>query len=207
MPTMAIEINLDLTKLHAVALFAAKNGVRPYLNGVQVLATPTSTRLAATSGHSAGMHVKALPPDMENTDTASVILPNELLAKCKPVRGAVNFATIMIGDPHPSWHLRLWDGALLPFAPLEGKFPDLGRIIPREQSVTGMAPLGINIDLLEPFAKAAKMLGDKAELVAFSWCGADKATRVHLTDPGFIGVVMGRQNMDDMFTYTEWEPS
>jgi DNA polymerase III sliding clamp (beta) subunit (PCNA family) len=200
-----IEINIDLTKLHAVALFAAKNDARPYLNAVQVLATPTSTRLAATSGLSAGLHVKALPPDMENIGTATLILPNELIAKCKPARGAVNFATILIEDT--ACTLRLWDGTRIPFVPLESKFPDLGRIIPREQAVTGIAPLGLNIALLESFAKAAKMLGDQSQLVAFSWCGIDKATRVHLKDPGFIGVVMGRHSMEDMLVYTEWEPS
>jgi hypothetical protein len=78
-------------------------------------------------------------------------------------------------------------GATINFSAIDGKFPDIQRVIPHRVSgeVAQFRPA-----LLERFAKAAKLLGSKNQLIHVAHNG-DSASLVHLdVNANFVGVVM-----------------
>lgn len=212
-----IEVNIDLTKLWAVSHLAAKTDVRYYLCGVGVEGTRHYTRLAATNGHILGMHAQALPPDFENKgcDFEEFIIPNEVIAQCKPVKSQPNIGTVLIKevfDPEGrEYVLRLWNGTLIPFVPVTGQFPNIRRVVPvgsaKLPKGANYAGGGAQFDpaYLALFVKVAKLLGDKDERIQMLFAGADKAIRIAIKDPGFIGVLMPQQASDQIdFEQPAW---
>lgn len=208
-----IEINIDGTKLAAIALLASKNDTRFYLNGVYVEATATQTRLAATNGYYLGMHAKCNPLDANaGCEWETLILPPDLVAKCKPHKGtAVDICTVLIderlsGDTSEgdqtrtrTYTMRLWDGTLIPFQPVQGVFPDIRRVV---SNGTGDG-LGAQFspEYLMLFAKVAKALGDKNAGVGIGWNGPVGSMSIHVKDDGFAGVLMPvRKLWDDVPT-------
>lgn len=202
---MNFEANIDLVKLQAIALFAAKADVRYYLNGVYVEATSSCTRLAATNGRIMGLHAKAIPADFTNTGTGfeTFILPADVIAQCKPAKGLPNIGTVLVKEVFDpvgrEYIMRLWNGVLIPFVPVAGNFPDLRRVIP-VQGLNGVVPdapgAQFNADYLATFVKANKILGERdysGTDLRITWAGEDNPMRIHFPDPHFIGVMMGKR--------------
>lgn len=205
-----MEIHIDLAKLQALQLLAGQNDVRPYLNGVYVEATATQTRLAATNGHIMGLHLQAIPPDFANkgVEWETLILPNEVIAKCKLQKGVSNIGTVLIDQTaNPKWGagiegepltinaytLRLWDGTLIPFKPCDGKFPDFRRVIPAASATQGEGAQ-FNPAYLAQFVKAVKLLGDRDARIQMQF-NAEGPIRIACKDPAFIGVLMPQKAM------------
>lgn len=190
-----IAINIDGRKLAAIAILAAKADVRYYLTGVYVEATATQTRLAATNGRYLGMHGKCNPlDDNEGCEWETLILPPDVIAKCKPVKNTPSICTVLIGGPQIGnlkriYTMRLWDGTLIPFDPIDGVFPDLRRVVP------AMSPSGIGVQLnpeyLGLFVKVNKALGAKTpHFISLGFDGPEERVGVSLIDPDFVGVIM-----------------
>lgn len=223
---MKLEINVDTAKLYALAHLCAKADVRYYLCGVNVEATRTQTRLAATNGHIMGLHARAIPPDFDNKGVAfeTVIVPRDLIERCKPVKGQPTIATILIErtpqiDPdeegnvvyNSTYQMRMWDGALFPFEPCVGKFPAIRRVIPQgapklAKGVTyGGVGAQFNPEYLALFVKVAKLLGDRDARIQMLFNGANASIRIACADNGFIGVLMPQVPSDSIdFDQPRW---
>lgn len=203
-----IEINIDSKKLAAIALLASKADVRHYLNGVYVEATATQTRLAATNGHYLGLHAKCNPLDYNAwCEWEALVIPNDVIAKLgKPSKTVSAICTVLIDTPNPfegstkeadtkKYTLRTWDGVLIPFIPIDGKFPDLRRIVPKG-SASGVA-VQVDAEYLTLFAKVNKTLGAaKPGFLSIGHHGDNMQGKVtiKLSDPYFVGVLMGVRN-------------
>lgn len=125
-------ITIQKNALKAVSRFASKDDSRYYLIGVYVEATETETRLVATDGHTLLAHRSAA----ENThcwsgiiplDTVTAILKHKPadkrkvypieLSECGGTEGRIDYA-----------------GQAFIFKPVDGKFPDYTRVLPRQIS-------------------------------------------------------------------------
>ena len=149
-------IHISRNKLKAAAIFAAKDDIRFYLNGVLIESTPLQTRLCATDGHA--LFCAKDDAKGDNAGTFTGIVPNDtvkqILAWKAPYKGApVIFTT---NEDITGEHRAEWAGNTAVFKCLEGKFPDYARVVP--EKVSGDASY-IDPELLMRCKKAAEVLG------------------------------------------------
>lgn len=186
--------------LAAAALFAAEKDVRRYLNGIHVRPAPggkPGAIITATNGHVlCTMHDAAAECDGE----AIYPVPRELVAFCKKRKhldGATEFcdgkATAKNGDG---------SAVTVDAAPIDGRFPDVARLIPREFDVESTVAPAVDARYLAlPAAVAEILLASEVKCrgvvlvapavespVAFSIEGA----------PEFFGLVMPLRNTVDV---------
>ena len=89
------------------------------------------------------------------------------------------------------------------FTPIEGRFPDYARVVPKEKA-NGIAG-NFNIDYMAQFQKVARMLGKKGDSAVFYHNGEREAAKVTLTsDTNFLGVLMPLRIdlVDDVYVNT-----
>ena len=149
-------IHILRNKLKAAAIFAAKDDIRFYLNGVLIESTPLQTRLCATDGHA--LFCAKDDAKGENVDSFVGIVPNDtvkqILAWKAPYKGAADLPVVI--TTAETEHRAAWGGNTAVFKPLDGKFPDYARVVP--EKVSGDASY-INPDLLIKCKKAVEALG------------------------------------------------
>lgn len=161
-------------QLAAISLFAGKTDVRYYLNGVNVESSPTETRVAATDGNTAAVARFAT----ENAERFEVTIPGDTVALALKTKSEVLGLEC---DSNNYWSL-----AGIRFTPVEGKFPDYRRIIPR--SFSGVAAQ-FNPEFTSRAGKAGKALGHRSSPIIRH--NGDGAALVQFYgDDTFIGVLM-----------------
>jgi len=185
-----MKIYTTLSALKAIAVLAADNDLRYYLNGVHITASAGETRLAATDGHVLGIHRS----EQENEDItyAEFILPLDVIKLLKPA--SKNIDSVIIDTDGLTGTITAVTGATINFSAIDGKFPDIQRVIPHRVSgeIAQFRPA-----LLERFAKAAKLLGSKNQLIHVAHNG-NGAALVHLdVSASFVGVVMPFRSFAD----------
>ena len=164
---------MDSNILHAMATLAAKKDIRYYLCGILVEWNPTTTRIVATDGHKMGIYNL---PNQNNATSGSVIIPIEALTGLK-------------GDVIIGANTLTTSDSVKTFTPIEGRFPDYARVVPKEKA-SGIAG-NFNIDYMAQFQKVAKMLGNKSDSALFYHNGASESAKVSITSTiNFLGVIM-----------------
>lgn len=164
---------MDSNILHAMATLAAKKDIRYYLCGILVEWNSKTTRIVATDGHKLGIYNL---PGQENANSGSVIIPLEALAGLK-------------GDVIVDWNTLTTSDSVKTFAPIEGRFPDYARVVPKEKA-SGIAG-NFNVDYMAQFQKVAKMLGNKTDNAVFYHNGEREAAKVSVSSTvNFLGVIM-----------------
>lgn len=140
-------------QLIAALCTAGKSDIRPYLNGVYVEATDMETRLSSTNGVAGSMQ-RADAKGENDVDgrTVRMIVPRHAL---EGVKNHKLLRTVEINDDGGTWALVDYP-ARISFVPIEDRFPDMRRVIPRTTSgeIAQFDP-----ELIGQFAKAAKVLG------------------------------------------------
>jgi DNA polymerase III sliding clamp (beta) subunit (PCNA family) len=197
-------IQLPLTALDAVALFAAKGDVRDYLNGVLVDCLEQQVRLVATDGHVLGAWWAAVPciPQRVILSNASIKAIQTLArAQWKPRerRSAFIGLNLASGDAQrrgassgAAIEAVVGNQILTGLKPVAGRFPDYERVIPRHTDGEAGQYDPAN---LERFRQAAVLFGathgqDTAH-IAVHHNGAQGAALVELSSAdAFVGVVM-----------------
>ena len=166
-------ILIPVNVLKAMSLLASKKDVRYYLNGVCVESNSQHTRIVATDGHILGVY--------QTTETAhddkafSIIIPNEIIAKLDKKD---NFLST---NEHDNWVI---DG--IAFTPIDGKFPDYQRVLPRGEMTNEVAQF--NPDFITRFQKVGKLLANNAvPTIAHNGTGS---ALVDIGLPNFVGVMM-----------------
>ena len=183
--------------IRAVACCAAKKDRRHYLNGVLIEVSATGAgRVVATDGHILGVMRFDSDRVVDEDRGPEILAPISLIVPLEalPKSSAPYIVTLQQLDDL-RWIL---NGQL--FTPIDGKFLDYVRVIPR--TVTGIA-CQANPELIARFGAAATILGSHklgASAVRIGWNGdpakplerrSDGAALIEIQgSPDFIGVLM-----------------
>lgn len=186
--------------LKAALRIAAKKDIRYYLNGINVEADSTTTRLVATDGH----RMLILHRNAENDipGPVSFIIPHDIVRQII-AGGGKGLAHIQI-DIRPEgpglWSvplLHIGNRTRLTFAQVEGKFPNWRAVVPKTISgkAAQLAPA-----LLADMNAAAADLGSR--YITVSHNGTEPALILPTvpTAEQFIGIVMPMRDT----TAPEW---
>jgi DNA polymerase-3 subunit beta len=158
--------------LQAMSILASKKDVRYYLNGVYVMGTPKKVRYVATDGHILGLYQSNDYLPEENFD---LIIPNEVIAKLEKNK-----------DHELSFIEGKWQIDNMIFTPVDGKFPDYQRVLPRGDVSNEVAQF--NPDFIVRFQKVGKLLVKNAVPTIAHNGSSSSLVDIGLSD--FIGVMM-----------------
>jgi DNA polymerase III subunit beta len=192
-----MQINIPVRHLLAARLFTADDkDVRYYLRGVLVEASPERLRIVASNGHAAYLGQPEVGQDNPLTESMSVIVPNDALAMlAKHVNRNLSVCTLETGDSPRLGYAGTWIG----FTPIDGKFPDVDRVIPKDYS--GEAA-NFNTDYLIACWKAMKILLDRKDCYApLIRHNGDRAGLVNLDHDAFAVVMPMRAEQPEL---PEW---
>jgi len=169
-------IHISRNKLKAAAIFAARDDIRFYLNGVLIESTPMQTRIVATDGHA--LFVAKDDAKGDNAGTFTGIVPNaivkQILAWKAPYKGAADLPVVI--TTAETEHRAEWCGNTAVFKCLEGKFPEYAKVVP---SIVSGEASHFDPDLLIKCKKAAQALGiNKFGYFAFKQGGNGSAIAV-----------------------------
>lgn len=179
-------IHFTAAQLKAIALLAAQQDVRYYLNGVLVEATPFETRLVATDGRKAGVVRHAVENDIDAD--VSLIVPTSVISLLKASKSDGN-KTVSIEIDNSTYTLCApFTGLRAGFTPVAGRFPDYRRVVPANPSgeFAHFMP-----QLLIEFVKCGQLLTNRAFVVPrLEHNGASSARITFDGFDNFIGVLM-----------------
>ena len=189
-----MKINVKLSALHAVAQLAADKEIRYYMVSVRVEANATQTILAATNGTCVGMY-RVVDVENEVDDKVSFLLPLDVIKMLKPAKNGLDAAVIETNDG-ATGTISVVGGATVAWAAVDGKFPDIARVIPQTCSgeVAQFDPA-----LIAKFAAANKCLGSRANLKI--WHNGGSAAPITLNDTKFFGVLMPYRDTEGLANY------
>lgn len=131
-----ITVKFPRVALKAVARFAGIKDIRYYLNGVYIESSPAETRLTATNGHALASYRHA-KPDTEDTEQHNVghcigvIVPNDIVKTAAAWKAHLLTLTVRLVGNVEVCTLSDGCGAVLEFKPIDGKFPDYLKVIPK----------------------------------------------------------------------------
>ena len=173
-------MNFEIPKLawlKAVSLAAAKKDVRSYLNGVMV----RNGEMAATNGHMA-LLIKS----------ESIKSDGEYIIDNDTLKMIVNLYKVVKGDTRIEVvdSVAITGKSKISITPVDGKFPDINRVIPQE---TSGEIAHFNAEYLLACQKAnGEFLGGKYHWVKLQHNGQDGAKFESEDDNGnkLVGVVM-----------------
>ncbi len=174
-----ITINANPVQIRAAIHTAAEKEIRYYLNGVLIEGESTYTRVVSTEGHIASVQGYKV----ENTGTAVFILPQ---ATAKMISAKDKFCEFTSDDDGKTWSM-ITNSVNVNFLPVDGKFPDWRRIVPKPKYDIEQNPSQFDPELLIRFSKAAKILGQKTVIVTHNNNGAALVS-IGLTN--YVGVII-----------------
>jgi len=189
-----MKINVKLSALRAISQFSADQDIRYYLNTVRVEADQNRTILTATDGHCLGIH-RTLRAENEVSDKVTILLPFDVIKMLKPAKNKLDAAVIETDDGLKGT-ISVIGGATVSWSAVDGKFPDIARVIPQQCSgeVAQFDPA-----LIAKFAAANKCLGSKANLKI--WHNGTSAAPITLNDTKFFGVLMPYRDPEGLANY------
>ena len=171
---------LPLKILLAANVFASTEDSRYYLNGVHVRGEDKNIRVESTDGHRAIVFNVATDQDLSGMD---YIIPSEGLEIKTNKRAPENAKVTLNGR-----YAIEYDGTVKTGAPIDGTFPDIDRVMPKEEREASVgAGIGVNAGYIGDFAKVNKILGIHA-VVKFEF--GDAADPIRVTTAAYKGVVM-----------------
>jgi DNA polymerase III sliding clamp (beta) subunit (PCNA family) len=179
-----METTINIEILRALLPLAAKKDPRRYLNGVYIEFQCDKTVYVATNGYVLGKYVEAV----ENEHVFSVIVPGDVVKQLKPKSGTAKWGDLIFNpEANTARIINPGAGQDFGFAPLNGKFPDVSKVIP---SSTSGEVAQFDAELLYLFAQVNKSFGAKYPgRIKLDHNGTGGAL-VHLCRGEFTGVIM-----------------
>lgn len=190
-------IQIQRSTIKAASHFMAQKDIRYYLNGILIESSPIETRACATDGHA--MLLRQEDRKDDNAGSAGIIMPAETVAmilKWKaPFKSAADMPIVItVPDDAAAEHRAEWCGQIAVFRPIDGKFPDYQRVIPKTLSGESAH---FNPELLMRCQKAAIDLGtSKAGYFAFTQNGDSAAIATFSTQAFAIVMPMRGDKAD-----------
>jgi hypothetical protein len=188
-----MKINVKLSALRAISQFSADQDIRYYLNTVRVEADQNRTILTATDGHCLGIH-RTLRAENE-CDKVTILLPFDVIKMLKPAKNKLDAAVIETDDGLKGT-ISVIGGATIGWAAVDGKFPDIPRVIP--QKCSGEVAQ-INPAVLAKFAAANKLFGKT--WAPKIWHNGTSCAAVTLQEPDFFGCLMPYRDPEGLTGY------
>lgn len=186
-----MKVTIQRDQLMAALCTAAKSDIRYYLNGVYLEASSLETRLTSTDGQVISLQRADAEGDNEVEGVLRMILPRDF---CERVKKNKHLPVVWIDNDKGEWALTDCS-TRISFTPIDGKFPDCRRVIPRQ---TSGAAARLNPSLITPFIKAALILGagkkDQPD-VRIAHNGTDCAL-VTLGRSDYLGVLAPLRELD-----------
>lgn len=190
-------IYTTLKALKAVACLAGDRDIRYYLNGVRIQATNGETRLTATDGHALATYRQW----QENEDISApvtFIMPIDIINMLKKGGSKTLDSVIIRTEDGKKGTITVVSGATIEWQSIDGNFPDITRVIPKECS---KEPAQYSVELLNKFSKANKLLGSKTPERVQVWHNGNSGAGVTFSvDSHFFGVIMPMR-ADDLNSY------
>ena len=174
-----ITINANPVQIRAAIHTAATKEIRYYLNGVLIEGESNYTRVVSTDGNIASVQGY----EVENIGAAVFILP---LATAKMINAKDKLCAFTSDDEGKTWSM-ITNSVNVNFLPVDGKFPDWRRIVPKPSYSTEKKFSQFDPELLICFSKAAKILGKKTVIVIHN---NDDAALVSIGLTDYVGVIM-----------------
>lgn len=196
-------VNIDPRKLRAVALMAPKDEIRYYLNGVLLEITPDGVIYVATNGHALIAFRDERPENDEPYAPAQIIVPRDVARSVKPLNRHVERVTLQ-HDGLAMATLSNLKGADLSFKPIDGKYPDWRRVVPKECDGTKGC---YNPELLATFSAIARELAnnrDAIPVVTVAQNGTGCALVKWSDADNYIGAVMPWRITSDEHKAPAW---
>jgi hypothetical protein len=188
-----MKINVKLSALRAISQFSADQDIRYYLNTVRVEADQNRTILPATDGHCLGIH-RTLRAENE-CDKVTILLPFDVIKMLKPAKNKLD-ATVIETDDGLKGTISVVGGMTIGWAAVDGKFPDIPRVIP--QKCSGEVAQ-INPAVLAKFAAANKLFGKT--WAPKIWHNGTSCAAVTLQEPDFFGCLMPYRDPEGLTGY------
>lgn len=186
---MSIIIKIPRDALKAILLFAGDRDIRYYLNAVLVEATSSATRIIATDGHMMGLHHSE--QSNEVAAPTSLIVPRQAfmyLRSGKDIKTGRLLTAVQLEKDERGWFVRdLVSGLRFGFDPIEAKYPDYAKVMPKEVS---NVPSAFNPVYIGRLGQVAKAFRTHAFSVTFTHNGMSAAVANIAGVPGFVAVVM-----------------
>jgi DNA polymerase III sliding clamp (beta) subunit (PCNA family) len=176
-------INIEVTR--ALLPLAAKKDIRRYLNGVYIDFQRDKTVYVATNGTVLGLYTEAV----ENEHVFDITIPGDVVKQLKPKPGTAKWGDLTFNpETKAARIINPGAGQDFGFTPLEGKFPDVSKVIP--SSTTGEVAQ-FDAELLYLFAQVNKALGAKFPGRMKIDHNGEGGAPVHFArDAAFTGVIM-----------------
>ena len=189
-----MKINVKLSALRAISQFSADQAIRYYLNTVRIEADQNRTILTATDGHCLGIH-RTLRAENEVSDKVTILLPFDVIKMLKPAKNKLDAAVIETDDGLKGT-ISVVGGMTIGWAAVDGKFPDIPRVIPQKCSGE---PTQINPAVLAKFAAANKLFGKT--WAPKIWHNGTSCAAVTLQEPDFFGCLMPYRDPEGLTAY------
>jgi len=173
-----ITIQANPTKIRAAIYFSATKDIRYYLKGILIEGEKEYTRIVSTNGSI----VSIQGHKAENTVTEVFILP---LATAKMISAKDTFCDFISNDNGKNWTMKT-NSVNVNFIPIDGRFPDWRRIVPKPEYDIEQIPSQFDPELVSIFLKAAKILGQKTLIITHNKNGSGL---VSINKNDFIGVI------------------
>lgn len=162
---MQISIKTLVAVAKATAIFMAKNDVRYYLNGVHLIGKTNELIVETTHGHCAAQVRLDIVTGGSEFD---VIVDRDswlTISKIKTTRKDKSEVTLSVADGR----LIQSNGAVLPIAFVDGKFPDVNRVLRAAPSkAEPQTTVGVNaVYAFEAFKAAAILANPKSKETKF----------------------------------------
>lgn len=152
---MSVLFSLNLRALKSVAIVASTEETRYYLNGVNLVHTPSGCIMVATDGHRMLLVKQDWFDIVPNAEFKPTIVPLALIKKIKLVRG-MDLADCTISDDGSI--LIKYAGETMGTQAVDGSFPEWRRIVPRGVHINVAAQF--NSEYVADFAAAGKLLSN-----------------------------------------------
>lgn len=186
-----MKITLPLSAMRAMIHTSADADIRYYLNGVHVIATKTHSRLESTNGHYCGIFVHEVTDgDNEVDGLVDFIVPLDEIKMLKPSSAkSLDVLTIEYDAATKTGTLNVLAGMSVRFTAIDGKFPDLERVMPK--TATSGVSSQYQVEYFGQFAKVAKLLSNKKMQDVKIWHNGDAVALITLSDePRYLGLLM-----------------
>lgn len=152
-----MKVSVQRNQILAATHVMAKKDIRHYLNGVCIEITPKTVSVSATDGHIAFLSKNEIETEMD-TDFVQIILPIEVIQAAKNV------------DKDENWILEFDDKAGIgkladvPFTAISGRFPDIQRVIPKQNADGKITDQPVDFKYIKAWASVQKELGRKTQV-------------------------------------------
>jgi DNA polymerase-3 subunit beta len=181
---MTFSFHVDTQAINALELFAGKQDVRYYLNGIWACAQDARTvRLCASDGHTLAEHRITTETDMEGAFPRSGIIPRDAF------KGLKQFVAVTIvplsADMKTSGTYSINDGERAGKL-IDATFPDLDRVWPKAVSLEAAH---LDPDYVARIGKAAQLLAGKGKLHSSLYQNGDSPSMFKVRDD-FAGLIM-----------------